>query len=196
MVELISRSGCVMSGENEGAFIHLGMFDRAVRRTDNRPRGTAHGETAWRKVYDLGDVRKATAAVVAAMLNPRRKNCFGFKEIRYGRGSKNAQSFENDIAYLRTLCDNPKIVLHMRRSPEPELASHVLRKLNTSKGTLTEHMAQRELFVRVARNDSSGPFLHYLEDYIEGNFRHKGFWRYLGLNEPNDTSLVSVTSAP
>ena len=107
MVELLSRAGVEMSGENWGAFIGLARFDERMRRTARQPRPDAHGETAWRMAFDAADVKTATHALVRAVLNPRGKAAFGFKEIRYGR-SQNVKTFCDDVAFLETLCVRPR----------------------------------------------------------------------------------------
>lgn len=60
-------------------------FYQDVVRTDKQPRPNIHEEEAWKKYFNLEDVEESINNLVGTMLNPDGSQCWGFKEIRYGR---------------------------------------------------------------------------------------------------------------
>ena len=101
MVDLLGQcyEKCTISGENWGAFQSLAAFDSKVRRTAAQSRGDEHAKVAWRKVFEIASVRQAEEDLVSAMLNPEGSSCWGFKEIRHGRGEHRLQ-LELEIEFL------------------------------------------------------------------------------------------------
>ena len=119
---------CELSGENSGALHYLARFRENVDVADAQRRSAdaGHDAEAWRGVYNSTDVRRAEISLVRALLNPTGRRCWGFKEIRFGRGEKVA-TFARDVAYLRSLCARPRVIIHTRRAFASEHDSSVIR---------------------------------------------------------------------
>ena len=201
------HSQCEMTGENWGAFIGLGAFDAAITKTLEQPRGDEHDEAAWKRVFRPDTVRQKQRALVRSVLNPRERGCFGFKEVRYGRGLENVDSFGRDVAMLSSLCARPVVVLHTRRRVESELGAHII---SNGEQALTTHYqwacfdafagnlsraralgpdASARVLAGCARapRDTASPLLvrrHTLEDYLEQTPNHLELWKLLGLAPP------------
>ena len=77
-----NRAGCVMSGENLGAPPTLSDTHSRIVKTPTQPRNNQHAWGAWKMSFHLADVIAAEQRLVAAMLNPNNRLCWGFKEIR------------------------------------------------------------------------------------------------------------------
>jgi hypothetical protein len=216
MVRLLNKhTSCEISGENSGAFIALARFEEAVIATEQMDRGSEHSEMAWHKVYNISEVKQAGINVARAMLNPFNHNCWGFKEILYGRG-KNRATFNQDLNFLRSLCQHPKIVIHTRDRTALEFKAAVLkgRKEEQRKSRFQRNCfdlytngfdldAKKSLRIPLAKySGCSNPqrgfaFRHYLEDYIEGRHNEARMWRYLGFEAPsaNATTIKVLSDA-
>ena len=183
---------------------------RAVSRSALDPGPSTRAAGSVERCRSSRDGREGRPQV-AATLNPEGRDCFGFKEIRYG-----GPDFAKNVAWLGTLCAEPRIVLHMRRDIEKELDAAVNRRNKADRRQ--KLMAQRACFASYARpraevrreledlagfraqaNATEGPcprpegappvFLHYLEDYIYDTPREAALWKFLGLPRPNGTAV-------
>ena len=99
-----------MTGENHGALLTVSELHSRVESTARQKRHDQHSRDAWKMVFNLAKVQAAEHRLVASLLNPERRPCWGFKEIRYGRpdGDGRAQhSFARDLRYLASLCAQP-----------------------------------------------------------------------------------------
>eukprot|EP00594_Rhizosolenia_setigera_P006594 CAMPEP_0178952978 /NCGR_PEP_ID=MMETSP0789-20121207/8158_1 /TAXON_ID=3005 /ORGANISM="Rhizosolenia setigera, Strain CCMP 1694" /LENGTH=247 /DNA_ID=CAMNT_0020634175 /DNA_START=201 /DNA_END=944 /DNA_ORIENTATION=- len=204
MVDLLQNCmpGCMISGENWAAFQFLDRFHQSVVRTQNQPRGDdLHYSTAWKMHFDLQDVEESINNLVRTMINPDGKQCWGFKEIRYGRGDiggDEESNLSNDVEFLSSFCQNPKIIFHTKREPEDEFTSDVMRgRPELWNITRLQH---QEFDSYVAKDKTSGEppkvFRHYLEDYLERNTRFKELWEeYLECSSdmPEETIKLGST---
>jgi len=208
IVEVLSQCSiahsnrCTISGENYGALQSLtGFHSRVVRTNKWQLTNNIHAEAAWRNFFNQTHVEQATKDLVATMLNPNMSPCWGFKEIRYGRGPT-IETFSNDIEFLSSLCKNPKFILHSRNDATKEFNSTVLKN----------RWGQHQLFVQqhscfdayvglsksnicVAKEDTPLVFRHYLEDYLEENDNFRALWKYLGCTNksPKGGAVRKVT---
>jgi len=119
--------GCRMSGENWGALISLGQFAGAMCRTQLETRQSQHDKQAWMKRFDGPTISDMARDMAWASLNASGASCFGFKEIRYGRGQTNRRTFAQDLDFLATLCKDPRFIFHTRASIDKELHSGIGR---------------------------------------------------------------------
>jgi len=206
MVKMLLNAGCEISGENWGAFISLGVFRAQIEHAQRQQPKGEHGKFAWRKVFDYHQVEAAHMELVRRILNPRSASCWGFKEVRYGRGGK-MKNLAADIAYLKGLCAHPTIVFHYRADFAVEANSTMLRR--HGKNYQADSWGQRQCFdaylkgprYSVPRNltgcacekdcDDPPVFLHTLEDYIGNTSRHMALFQHLGLKmmSANDIHL-------
>ena len=114
-----NRTGCVMSGENYGALLQLSeMHRRITMKTETQPRRDQHSEDAWKKYFRLADVIAAERHLVATMLNPEDRSCWGYKDIKVGRCPPRHATFVSDLQYLAAQCVEPRFLFHTRRSLE------------------------------------------------------------------------------
>lgn len=213
MVELLGKhcptrysSTCAVSGENYDAVGALGVFHDKVLRTEKEKRDDEHDEAAWRKFFQYELVTHLEHELVAGMLNPNNNGCWGFKEIRFGRGGDRMPRLTQDVAYLASLCENPKIILHTRRSVEKEFESSVLRGHPGQMEISRQQFSCFDTFVNYSdsgvpscrdgrQNSQTVPvFRHHLEDYIERNENFHKLWEYLECNAPPPDSVVSKRS--
>lgn len=179
-------NNCTISGENWGAFKALREFHESIMKTEKQGRNSDHSKAAWKKVFDISDIKMHENNLVHSILNPNNGKCWGFKEIRYGRDTNN---LAKSIEYLTSLCTNPKIILHTRRSYEDEFGSSVLKNKN---GQQKVSIKQHECFdsyvgkyektvdpVCVPETSASldHVFRHYLEDYIEQTENFTKLWK-------------------
>ena len=212
------HSRCEMTGENWGAFIGLGAFDQALADTLEQPRADAHDEAAWRRVFRPDAVRQKQLALVRSVLNPNgpAHGCFGFKEVRYGRGLERVDSFGRDVGLLSRLCARPVVVLHTRRRIESELGATII---DTEKQTLMTQLqwacfdafagnlsraraldpdaAERVLAGCAREPDAAGASplrvrRHTLEDYLEQTPSHLALWELLGLAPPPASETIRL----
>jgi hypothetical protein len=197
MVRLLNEhTSCEISGENRGAFIALARFEDQVNATEQMDRGDEHSKVAWNKVYTFLKVKQAEINLARAMLNPHSHNCWGFKEILYGRDTNRA-TFTKDLNFLRSLCRHPKILIHTRDKTELEFQASVLKG---RKDQQLQSQLQHDCFDLYINESStispdkfpgcSNPerafaFRHYLEDYIEGRDNEARMWNYLGFESPS-----------
>ena len=159
-------------------------------------------------------------ALARALLYPDGRRCWGFKEVRFGRGRERLQTFSRDIAFLSKLCARPRIVLHSRRDLASELLS--LRKIvgradfvRFEQEDTRQQWACFDAYAGLPANGSTamdrraaqacappadGPavFRHTLEDYLEQNANHAALWRYLGFEPPplRDRAPLWLTGNP
>lgn len=202
MVRLLNEhTSCEISGENSGAFIALARFEDKVQATEQMDRGNEHAEVAWHKVYNISEVKQAEINLARTMLNPHNHKCWGFKEIRYGR-SEHRATFAQDLNFLRSLCQQPKIIIHTRDTTDFEFQSAVLRG---RKGQQEQSRLQHDCFDLYTNRSLTIPpakypgcsnpqrafaFRHYLEDYIEGRDNEARMWNYLGFEAPSANATV------
>lgn len=181
-----------MSGENWGALKDLSNFNSKLEQTYNQEREEEHAEAAWRMYFNYDDVQDAAKNVVTTMLNPFNKKCWGFKEIRYGNGPF---GIADDVKYLQSLCDNPKIILHTRDDIEKERYSTVIYNIPKRVELAIRQHKCFDSFVGEPTTEeilkgcekTSTPesvFRFYLEDYIEGTERYSELWDFLGCSAP------------
>ena len=220
MLELFKgHTPCEMSGENSRAFGSLAQFDAAIDQTDKMhatmPMG--HDQDAWHGVYTRDEVRGAEKALARSVLNPRGQRCWGFKEIRHGRPP--SMSFSRDVAFLRSLCAQPRVVLHTRRDIADELSSRIIRQNIANADATRVQWACFETFLGnrsavaahgLSRSDASlvtkgcqpiaggaavpVAISHTLEDYVEDNVNHDRLWAYLGLEKPKHSTGIHSKS--
>lgn len=197
MVNLLQNCipGCQISGENHGAIQSLRGFYEQVVQTNDQPRLSKHSGETWKKYFKLLDVQEATKSLATTMLNPNKSQCWGFKEIRYGRNNQRLQ-LEQDIKFLSSLCPNPKIILHTKRNPVLEFNSTVLlgkpQQQEFSKlqhQTFDSYVEKEELASKPAK-----VFRHYLEDYLERNTSFQQLWDYLECSLPVNQTTVKIVS--
>ena len=210
MVELLGQHlpDCDISGENAGAVQHLGRFHAAVHVTNSWRVGApsrsnladpqhAHMRAAWKHIFDFADVARREADLLRALLNPRHKPCWGFKEIRYGRGWQNIDEILHDVEFLFRACSRPKVVLHSRRDEE------AYRGRPGADNSVQQHRCYDSLkdwrhsqYHMPACNGSrivhhqKHIYRHHLEDYIEQNAVHVGLWGFLGLKVPSHNHTI------
>ena len=213
---------CELSGENSGALHYLARFRENVDVADAQRRSAdaGHDAEAWRGVYNSTDVRRAEVSLVRALLNPTGRRCWGFKEIRFGRGEKVA-TFARDVAYLRSLCARPRVIIHTRRSFASEHESSVIRaRAGTRDEGSREQWACFETFLgnasaaaalnlREARaaevSRGCAPlraagrrpiaFRHTLEDYLEDNEQHDALFHYIGVKKPARQEPIRIRTS-
>ena len=188
-----NRTGCVMSGENWGALLQLSEVHRLIVKTETQPRPNQHSEDAWKKYFRLADVIAAEHHLVATMLNPDDRSCWGYKDIHVGRKPSRHATFVSDLQYLAKQCVEPRFLFHTRRSLARELESKIISR-SSYEARATE--AQWECFqnyCNVSRSNVSKSsicrlppgtravptFWHTLEDMLENNRRHELMWRFL-----------------
>ena len=209
MVEYLNQfSSCEISGENWDALHDLAKFDSDLDRTDRQNRRESHDAAAWRKVYSRPAVDRAEAAMIQALFNPNDAPCWGFKEIRFARGLDHCSTFQRDMAYLRSLCARPRIIIHTRRDIAREMQSKIVSQDDGRKARTTIQWACFETILGNASAASarglsknavqqiqegcspssdvraSQIFRHTLEDYLEDNANHNALWKYLGMDRP------------
>jgi len=160
-------------------------------------------------------VKDAEMGLVYTMLNPNDSQCWGFKEIRHGR-QPNAVTFAEEIEYLSTLCDNPKIILHSRGNAMEEKGSSVINYSNNQvQISAHQHSCFNSYTQTIVKDDSDGNntlvesidgcvrtdtgnektkgFRIFLEDYLNETDRYRELWEYLECNEDlPKTGSVSV----
>jgi len=200
---------CIISGENWGAIQALSVFASKMLKTDQQSRRNEHDEVAWHKVYnDFKQVHAKELDLVSSIFNPYGSSCWGFKEVRYGREVESIDNFENEVNYLTTLCNNPKIIFHTRANITQELNSTIMRKImRKRRGERIKTIRQHECFDTYSAqapisSKCQGPpkipvFRHYLEDFLERNDNFVTLWEdYLGCTAPipeEDVKLSSLT---
>ena len=224
LTELLRKhTGCDISGEKRGALSHLAAFHDATELTEAQWRGNPHVAAAWRRPEAgawHGGVHAAEVALARALLYPDGRRCWGFKEVRFGRGRERLQTFSRDVAFLSKLCARPRIVLHTRRDLAAELLS--LRKIvgradfvRFEQEDTRQQWACFDAYAGLPANGSTamdrraaqacappadGPavFRHTLEDYLEQNANHAALWRYLGFEPPppRDGAPLWLTGNP
>lgn len=224
MLELFKDySPCEMSGENSGAFGSLAEFDAKIDHTDKMHANAkvGHAQDAWYGVYTRDEVRNVEKALARSVLNPRGRKCWGFKEIRHGRPSLlGTVSFSRDVAFLRSLCAQPRVVIHTRRDIADELSSRIV---NHTTGVVRGTRVQWACFETFLGNRSAvaahglSPsdaslvmkgcqpiggnaavpvaISHTLEDYLEDNVNHHALWAYLGLKKPKNSTGIHSSGA-
>ena len=218
---------CELSGENSGALHYLARFRENVDVADAQRRSAdaGHDAEAWRGVYNSTDVRRAEVSLVRALLNPTGRRCWGFKEIRFGRGEKVA-TFARDVAYLRSLCARPRVIIHTQRAFASEHDSSVIRaRMSTRDEGSREQWACFETFfgnasaaaalnLREARaaevsrgcappsagvagrgNQRPIAFRHTLEDYLEDNEQHDALFHYIGVKKPARQEPIRIRTS-
>ena len=194
MVNLLQNCipGCQISGENHGAIQSLRGFYQQVVQTNDQPRPSKHAEEAWKKYFKLLDVQEATKSLATTMLNPNKSQCWGFKEIRYGRDNQRLQ-LGQDIKFLSSLCPNPKIILHTKRNPVLEFNSTVL--LGRPHQHELSKLQHQSFDSYVEKEDKPAKvFRHYLEDYLERNTSFQQLWDYLECSLPVNQTTVKIVS--
>jgi len=217
MVNIASQCNkeCEISGENWGALQALSAFDKKLLRTENQPRTRYKQEVAWKKIFDYNTVKDAEMGLLYTMLNPNDRQCWGFKEIRHGR-PPNTATFAEEIEYLATLCDNPKIIFHSRENAMKEKGSSVINFSNPKiQASAYQHSCFNSYTQTIVKDDSDGNntlvesidgcvrtdtgnektkgFRFFLEDYLNENDRYRELWEYLECNEdPPKAGSVNV----
>ena len=219
MVDLVSQCNkeCEISGENWGSLQSLSDFHDKLDRTENQPRHSYHAQVAWKKVFDYNKVQEAERELVYSILNPNDSQCWGFKEIRYGR--QKPKRLAKDIEYLSSLCDNPKFILHSREDAMKERESSVIHskealiKQSVEQHTCFNSYTQETISkdknngednlvesidgcVRTDKsNEKTKAFRFFLEDYLNENEKYQQLWEYLECNEdPPKGGSVSVVT--
>lgn len=208
MVEYLNQfSSCEISGENWGALHDLAQFDSDLDSTDGQNRRDNHSAAAWRKVYSRPAVDRVEAAMIQALFNPNDAPCWGFKEIRFARGLDQCSTFQRDMAYLRSLCARPRIIIHTRRDIAREMQSTIVTRYHTQDETTIQwacfetilgnasaasaHELSKNVVQQILKGCSPSSdvratqiFWHTLEDYLEDNANHNALWKYLGMDRP------------
>mmetsp|Transcript_32006 Transcript_32006/g.66815 ORF Transcript_32006/g.66815 Transcript_32006/m.66815 type:complete len:371 (-) Transcript_32006:128-1240(-) len=211
-------TGCTMSGENWGALQHLTEFQQSFQRTHLQPRPDEHADAAWRRVYHYPEVIEAERDLVASLLNPHgESNCWGIKEIRFGRGDKGMESLTADTQFLSSLCANPKFIVHTRRDIQKELNSSIIggrRREQTitqkqhqcfdtfMEGTKGAPRSQQQRQQQEGQKQCLAPkdrniqrFRHHLEDYVERNENFYKLWNdFLGCQNPPPEQTLKMKS--
>ena len=207
---------CELSGENSGALHYLARFRENVNVADAQRRSAhaGHDAEAWRGVYNSTDVRCAEVSLVRALLNPAGRRCWGFKEIRFGRGEKVA-TFARDGADRRSRCARPRVIIHTRRC-RVQHESSVPRAGTRDEGSREqwawrdlprERSAAAALHLREAGRRGEprmrGPragrrpiaFRHTLEDYLEDNEQHDALFHYIGVKKPARQEPIRIRTS-
>ena len=139
-----NRTGCLMSGENWGALLSLSDMHARIEMTQSMGRQSQHDYDAWRMVFKPHAVVAEEHRLVQALLNPDGRPCWGFKEVRYGRDQSRPDTFARDLKYLAGLCQQPRFVLHSRRTIARELESEIIQLGGA--GAVLETQAQWRCF--------------------------------------------------
>lgn len=198
---------CMISGENRGAFKYLTRFHSNVAYAYREGINEKTEKGAWRNYFDPEQVEKATADLVASMLNPSRSACWGFKDILHGREPLPGEPLmlANEIEFLASLCSDPKIIIHTRKDPKAEFNSSVLKNRHGEQLiTLKQHSCfdsytgllegNKTLDGCVAKKSSPIVFRHYLEDYLGNTENYGALWSYLGCtNTRPEAGQISKT---
>lgn len=187
-----NRTGCVMSGENWGALLQLSEMHSLIMKTETQPRRDPHSIDAWKKYFRLADVNAAEHHLVATMLNPDDRSCWGYKDIQVGRNPSRHATFVRDLQYLAEQCKEPRFLFHTRRSLARELESHIIRRGPANARATKEQWACFHNYCSVSSNVNQSSicrlppgtlavptFRHTLEDMLENNSRHQLMWDFL-----------------
>ena len=203
-----NRTGCVMSGENWGAFLQLSEMHRSIMKTDTQPRRDPHSIDAWKKYFRLADVIAAEHHLVATILNPDDRSCWGYKDIQIGR-SRHA-TFVRDLQYLAEQCKEPRFLFHTRRSLARELQSQIISRSQANALDTKEQWACFHNYCNVSHSSNANQssicrlppgthavptFRHTLEDMLENNSRHQLMWGFLSHGAESALPFAKTSNA-
>lgn len=154
---------------------------------------------AFKNYYDEKQLATDMRNMVQHFLNPNgTRTCWGFKEVRYN------SDMNKDLEFLRSLCTEPRIILHMWKNETKQLEApfekSVMEKQIACFRTLAgvpepnDHTKTNCSLDTPKFPTHPQVFLHYLEDYIDHNINHVKLWEYIGYPPPIQEDMIELSS--